>query len=395
MVLCPKLSIPWHDLEMVRTGEVVLQDKSSCFSALALVQGNRFHTTLESNSEGLGDFIDACAAPGNKTSHLAALISQEYDCLSSKKLENCTREPCDNTWSKNKSNDGNVKTHSAKSTIFAFDRSSSRIKILRDRMGQIIPSSNISTKDQTLKCPHVQVVPIECDFLTVDPNNTDYSNVRSILLDPSCSGSGIINSPDRFLDDIEKSRECSQRIESLSRFQLLMLKHAMSFTQVNRIVYSTCSVHKEENEEVVATALNEINEYFEDNNSKWHLVPPLALMEWHRRGTLDGTALREEDAKCLIRVDGMDGDETNSFFVAYFERKRVLRKDEIRVDSMVDSTKPMGLRFGLSVYSGEFKEDQLLYETREIDQKSLVETGQIIIPHDTKNGKKKRRSTKQ
>ena len=98
------------------------------------------------------------------------------------------------------------------------------MKIFRDRIDQIIPSSNISTNDRKLKCPHVQVVPIECDFLTVDPNNTDYSNVWSILLDPSCSGSGIIDSPDRFLDGIEKSRESSERIESLSRFQLLMRK---------------------------------------------------------------------------------------------------------------------------------------------------------------------------
>jgi 16S rRNA C967 or C1407 C5-methylase (RsmB/RsmF family) len=31
------------------------------------------------------------------------------------------------------------------------------------------------------------------DFLTVDPENVLYDNVKFILLDPSCSGSGMKN----------------------------------------------------------------------------------------------------------------------------------------------------------------------------------------------------------
>jgi len=51
-----------HAHPLVVNGQLVLQDKSSCFSALALVGS-------DSGYEG-GDVIDACAAPGNKTSHL-------------------------------------------------------------------------------------------------------------------------------------------------------------------------------------------------------------------------------------------------------------------------------------------------------------------------------------
>ena len=37
----------------------------------------------------------------------------------------------------------------------------------------------------------------------------------------------------------------SQRLNHLSSFQLKILKHAMTFPSVKKVVYSTCSVHKE------------------------------------------------------------------------------------------------------------------------------------------------------
>lgn len=45
--------------------------------------------------------------------------------------------------------------------------------------------------------------------------------------------------------------------------------------KVKRIVYSTCSIHQNENEEVVMAAL-------EKAQGKFHLVP--ALPDWKRRG---------------------------------------------------------------------------------------------------------------
>jgi len=32
------------------------------------------------------------------------------------------------------------------------------------------------------------------DFLKLDPNSPEYKNIRYILLDPSCSGSGMLTS---------------------------------------------------------------------------------------------------------------------------------------------------------------------------------------------------------
>ena len=36
-----------------------------------------------------------------------------------------------------------------------------------------------------------------------------------------------------------------QRLESLAKFQLSVLNHALSFPFVKRVVYSTCSVHQQ------------------------------------------------------------------------------------------------------------------------------------------------------
>ncbi|RMZ90194.1 hypothetical protein DV736_g2563, partial [Chaetothyriales sp. CBS 134916] len=47
-----------------QSGQLILQDKASCFPAYLLL----------GNSTPSGDVIDACAAPGNKTTHLAALM---------------------------------------------------------------------------------------------------------------------------------------------------------------------------------------------------------------------------------------------------------------------------------------------------------------------------------
>ena len=58
----------FHDEEAYQSGKIILQDKASCFSATVLVQGTH---------EPHGDFIDATAAPGNKTTHLSALLGNK------------------------------------------------------------------------------------------------------------------------------------------------------------------------------------------------------------------------------------------------------------------------------------------------------------------------------
>jgi putative methyltransferase len=53
---------------MYQAGKIILQDKASCFPASVLAQDIR---------QDCGAVIDATAAPGNKTSHLSALMNNE------------------------------------------------------------------------------------------------------------------------------------------------------------------------------------------------------------------------------------------------------------------------------------------------------------------------------
>jgi 25S rRNA (cytosine2278-C5)-methyltransferase len=60
LLMSPKLS--FNDDALYKTGKIILQDKASCFPASVLLPSKGSHV------------IDATAAPGNKTSHLSALM---------------------------------------------------------------------------------------------------------------------------------------------------------------------------------------------------------------------------------------------------------------------------------------------------------------------------------
>lgn len=88
------------------------------------------------------------------------------------------------------------------------------------------------------------------------------------MADPSCSGSGIVRSLERLQEYSESSAQQATpqqqaRLHQLSNFQLSILRKAASFPGVELIVYSTCSVHAEENEGVVHRFLSEHGTEFE------------------------------------------------------------------------------------------------------------------------------------
>lgn len=59
-------------------------------------------------------------------------------------------------------------------------------------------------------------------------------------------------------DNTSADQEKEQaRLASLASFQLRCLNHALRFLSLKRLVYSTCSIHKQENEEVVAACLQQ------------------------------------------------------------------------------------------------------------------------------------------
>lgn len=242
-----------HQTEAYLSGKLILQDKASCMPAIIL------NSSFSDNTE----VIDATSAPGNKTSHLSALMRN-------------------------------------KGKLFAFERDKYRFKILTKML-------------RKAGCKNAH--PINTDFLTVDPKDSEYAKVSHILLDPSCSGSGIVNRLDHLLESEQDTGDDSQeRLNKLAGFQLSMILHAMEFPAVTRIVYSTCSIHAVENELVVRNVLK--SDIAQRLNFKLAGRSEV-LPTWPRRGLPEHLQL---DAEHVLRCSPGE-DSTNGFFVSMFIRK--------------------------------------------------------------------------
>jgi putative methyltransferase len=316
-----------------KNGEIILQDKASCFPAYLLL-GDR-----GPNDPWQGDLVDGCAAPGNKTTHMASLLAKQ------KKQKN---------------------QKEGKPRIFSMDASAMRSKTLQKMVGLAGADSMVN------------VLPGQ-DFLALDPEDSQFENVSGLLLDPSCSGSGIIGRDDvpqlklpaapaskapkpqgkkrkRQGHDEELDGEQSkatpgapqasptdendipdgtidpERLTKLSSIQARIVEHALSFPNATHVTYSTCSIHLIENEGVVARIL--ASEVAQERG--WRLLrrdeQPEGMRRWNKRGVREekpkegetgpsGTVdLPDEALEACIRSWQGDAEGLGGFFVAGFIR---------------------------------------------------------------------------
>jgi 25S rRNA (cytosine2278-C5)-methyltransferase len=278
-VLCFPPGTDLHDHPLVQQGVLILQSKASCLTARALAPKSGWKV------------LDACAAPGNKTTHLAALLH-----VAASGTAGC--------------GSGSRASDKRKQSVIALDKDRSRLQRLEENLRRTGADALVKAR-----C---------ADFLSVDPNADEYCRIDGILLDPSCSGSGTAGSrmdhllPSAAISTHSAGREADagngrrvddDRVSRLAAFQTKALRHALRFPAVQRVAYSTCSVHVAENEGVVAAALEDARAL------GMELVP--ALRDWPRRGVVG--ALNEKEAAAVVRVDPVE-DGTDGFFVAVFER---------------------------------------------------------------------------
>jgi len=261
---------------LVKESHLIFQDKASCLPAAV------------ANIQPDWTVLDACAAPGNKTLHIAALLQK-----------------------------GQPKKKKRRKVI-AFERDPKRFKTLCSRV------DGMGAKG-IVECTKV-------DFLSVNPSK--FKDVDAIFLDPSCSGSGLryqggggrlehllsqISKQEDEEEDIEKREEEElERARKLGAFQRRALRHAMKFPNVKKIVYSTCSIYRIENEDVVEAVLE-----LEDN---WGLLP--VLPQWQPRGKGGIEALRAEPKINLC----------NGFFVSVLVKQQDKSSDY--ADEVVGVSEP-------------------------------------------------------
>ena len=83
----------------------------------------------------------------------------------------------------------------------------------------------------------------------------DFFSFDQILLDSPCSGSGTLS-----VDDLNTEKYFTTKlIEKSTKAQYALLKKALKILKSGReMVYSTCSILKEENEEIVKKVLKEM-----------------------------------------------------------------------------------------------------------------------------------------
>ncbi|KAH8359365.1 hypothetical protein KR093_006134 [Drosophila rubida] len=147
------------------------------------------------------------------------------------------------------------------------------------------------------------VNPILADALTIGPEQCP--DVEYVLVDPSCSGNGMQNRIS-VCDEVKDDK----RLSKLAGLQIKILSHAMSaFPNVKRIVYCTCSLWKEENEQVVQRCLN-LNPSFKLLNCKKAL-----RNKWNNVGDKAYPKIGKNCLYCLP-----DQDLTDGIFLAMFEK---------------------------------------------------------------------------
>ena len=296
-------------------GELILQDKASCFPA---------HLLLGSDSPSHGDVLDACAAPGNKTTHLAMLKMR-----------------CRGQFGANKAR--------GSSKIFACERDPQRSKTLIN-MVKLAGAENAVTVMENQ------------DFLAINPNDPCFRNVTHMLLDPSCSGSGITDRediPDLALPSPPKrpgshyrndrspiKRKAKSpaevprqdiaaigdvrdspvelvdesRLRKLSNLQTHIIDHAFSFPAATRITYSTCSIYAIENENVVARALKSERARTRQWRVMTRIEQPPGLKKWPTRGLSEAHGLTRGETEACLRCEPGGEQRTIGFFVCGFVR---------------------------------------------------------------------------
>jgi NOL1/NOP2/sun family putative RNA methylase len=171
-----------RDSELIGSGAIYIQNQASWLPVMALDPQPRER------------ILDVCAAPGGKTSHIAALIS----------------------------NDGE---------LMANDNSRPRLLKLQANLERLNVKADYTLYDAT-RLSHV----------------LEQESFDKILLDAPCSGEGLIN-----LTDLKRLDTWSvAHIRRLSVLQKRLLSQSWQLLKPGgKLVYSTCTLAPEENEAVI------------------------------------------------------------------------------------------------------------------------------------------------
>ncbi|MDX9895690.1 16S rRNA (cytosine(967)-C(5))-methyltransferase RsmB [Desulfofustis limnaeus] len=146
-------------------------------------------------------YLDCCAGLGGKTTHLAELVSSQG------------------------------------SAIMALEPDPGRFRLLQENLARCRSQTTVSVRMQTLE-----------DFCRSCTSRFD-----AVLIDAPCSGTGVIGRQ----PDIRWNRRAEELPRYQQRQRALLKLAATLLVPGGILVYATCSIEPEENQQVVAGFLNE------------------------------------------------------------------------------------------------------------------------------------------
>lgn len=220
-----------EELEIYKNGEIYLQSLSSMLPPIVLEP-----------KEGT-DILDMAAAPGGKTTQIAALVNN-------------------------------------KASITACELNNIRAQRLK---------YNIEKQGAT--CVYV----MQTDARKIN----DFFSFDQILLDAPCSGSGTLNVNDENLNKIFTEKLVQKSVKS----QKELLKKALKVLKSGQeMVYSTCSVLQEENEDIINTL----------NKKEYEIIP----IQFSGIQQLPMLPTKIEGTLCVMPTELYEG-----FFVAKIRKK--------------------------------------------------------------------------
>lgn len=199
--------------------------------------------------------LDACAAPGGKATHLAALMQNRGE-------------------------------------IVAMDRSAKRLHLLQDNCQRLGVSIIESVAGDLTAMGHAQADRLLCG-----------RRFDAVLVDAPCSGLGVVKRHPE-----AKWQKTAAEVDRQQARQLALLHEVSALLRPGgRLVYSTCSTEPEENEQVIEKFCRNHNEFRRERVDPW--VPDRGLDFLTSRGDLSTlSGLQSMDAFYACRLRKADGE---------------------------------------------------------------------------------------
>lgn len=195
--------------------------------------------------------IDACAAPGGKTTHIAEMMGDQGE-------------------------------------IWACDRNASRLRKVTENSGRLrLKSISTQVRDCTLSWEEIQEKGTTKG--DIEDSLIDWKHYADrVLVDAPCSGLGTLH---RHAD--ARWRQSEEAVQRLAKTQSMILNQVSQWVRPGGfLVYSTCTLHPSENEDVVSTFLSQHPTWSIDVSTSPLLTPFLCpegwIKVWPHQKDMDG-----------------------------------------------------------------------------------------------------------